>query len=179
MKSRFVYPVLAMMALASFAAAALPPLSPEELYEKAAVVMTGRVVGSRILTVRKPGSAVLLVRLLTEVESTEKGDSLMTGSRHLEIRCRKIVESEMTGPVGHQSIPAEGARFRMWLVQNAESQWEPLEPNGIELLDGSAEMDFTGMTRARSMRDFTIAGVVGIATLIALGVFFFRRRRSR
>lgn len=179
MRRRLLSAVLLTMVIAPFASAALPPLSLTERNEKAALVITGRVVGSRTLTVRKPSSTVLLVRLLAEVESTEKGGPLIEGSRHIDIRCRKIVATKIVGSVGHTDIPAEGSHFRMWLVQNTESQWEPLEPNGIELLGGSSAMVFREPTTSRSLRDYAAGGIVGIATFIALAIFLWRRRAIR
>lgn len=179
MNHRILYLILVAMATISLVSAALPSLSPTAREDKAAVVMTGRVIGSRLLSVRKPGSTVLLVRLVAEVESIEKGASLIEGSRPLEIRCRKLVDPHISGPVGHELIPAEGSRFRAWLVQNPELQWEPLEPNGIELLEGAAEMDFTAIVQARPMRSFVIGAFAGIASLIAFALFLFRRRAIR
>lgn len=179
MSARLCLLLATTSALTHFATAALPPLTPSELSEKATLVVTGKVAGSRVMSVRKPGSTAMLVRLLAEVETVEKGVTLPADSRHLDIRCRRIVATSVDGPMGHTNIPAEGARFRMWLLQNEESQWEPLEPNGIELLDGSAAMDFSGMAPPQSMRDFTVGGVIGIATLIALAIFLWRRRTIR
>ncbi len=163
--------------------AALPPLSPEEREAQATLIVSGEVVGSRVMTLRKPVSTVTFVRLAAKVESVEKGAELVPGDQLLDIRCRRIGLHEADGAQGHRDIPAEGSRFKMWLRKNPESpdepQWEPLEPNGIELLDGSAAMTFREAYPPRSMREYTIGGIIGIATFVALAIFLWRRRAVR
>lgn len=186
-KRRLLPPLLAAFFIPLLATcqarAALPPLSPEEREAQATLIVTGEVAGSRVMTLRKPASTVTFVRLAAKVESVEKGADLMPANQILDIRCRRVGLHESDGPQGHRDIPAEGSRFKMWLRKNPESpdepQWEPLEPNGIELLDGSAAMTFPVTSPPRSMRDYTIGGLVGIATFVALAIFLWRRRAIR
>lgn len=186
-KHRSLPPLLAAFLFPLFgtgpAGAALPPLSPEQREAQATLIVTGEVVASRLMTLRKPASTVTFVRLAAKVESVEKGAERVPANQILDIRCRRIGLHEADGPQGHLDIPAEGSRFKMWLRKNPESpeqsQWEPLEPNGIELLDGSPAMTFGEVTPPRTMRDYTIGGLVGIATLVTLAIFLWRRRAVR
>lgn len=157
----------------------LPPLSTDELQAGAEVIITGRVAGARVMIHRKPASSVYFVRLKAEVDAIEKGGNLIADSRYLDIRCWRIRNHKGTGPAGHRHIPADGSRFRMWLKKNQDDKWEPLEPNGIELLDGSAEMGFAEVERKDAAKDFLIGGAAGVVTLITLAIFYFRRRRIR
>jgi len=163
--------------------AALPPLTPEEKEAQATLIVTGRVVGSRMMTLRKPTSTVTFVRLAAEIESVEKGGEEVPANRLLDIRCRRIGLHDADGPHGHRGIPAEGSRFTMWLRKNPgapdQAQWEPLEPNGIELLDGSAAMVFPEAAPSHSLRDYTIGALVGLATFLALAIHLWRRRVIR
>mgnify|MGYP001152351730 FL=1 len=179
-----------ILIVAPIASAALPPLSPEERDEQATLIVTGRVVASRTMTLRKPTETVTFVRLAAEIESIAKGADALPAlaaapatpaKRILEIRCRRI-ERETPGPHGHDEIPAEGSRFTMWLRQNPASdppQWEPLEPNGIELLDNSPAMTFPVTSSPPSPRDYLVGGLIGIAGFLALVVFLWRRRAIR
>lgn len=164
-------------------AAALPTLTPEERDERATLIVTGRVVGSRIMTLRKPTSTVTFVRLAAEIESIEKGADAVPAGQLLDIRCRRIDRRTSPGPQGHDNIPAEGSRFTMWLRENPDAvdqvQWEPLEPNGIELLDNSPAMAFAETVSPASLREYLLGGIIGIATFIALAVFLWRRRAIR
>ncbi len=172
----------------SIVSAALPPLGPEERDKQATLIVTGRVVGTRTLTLRKPTETVTFVRLAAEIESIAKGADVLPAApatpakRILEIRCRRI-ESEAAGPQGHDKIPAEGSYFTMWLRRNPATtdppQWEPLEPNGIELLDNSPAMTFPATSSPPSPRDYLVGGLIGIAGFLVLVVFLWRRRAIR
>ena len=71
----------------------------------------------------------------------------------------------------------------MWLRQNPEltdpPHWEPLEPNGIELLDHSPAMTFPATSSPPSSRDALVGGLVGLAAFLTLVVFLWRRRAIR
>ncbi len=163
--------------LPSVVNSALPPLSGEALESEAEVVITGTVVASRVLIVRKPGSQMYLVRLQTELEKIEKGNELIRTPPVIEVRCWRIRKSNGDGPTGHGNIPADGSRFRMWLKKSSEGFWEPLQPNGIELLDHSPAMEFAATERRATTRSFLI-GIVGSVLLIAaIAVYMFRRSR--
>ncbi|MBP9226348.1 MAG: hypothetical protein KBF76_20950 [Verrucomicrobiales bacterium] len=163
----------------AFTAAALPPLSPETLEATAEVIVTARVVGSRVMIHRKPSASVYFVRLMAEVDTVEKGSEWLGDSRFLDIRCWRIRQSDLVGPIGHDSIPGDGSSFRAWLRRNADGKWEPLEPNGIVLLAGGTEREFSDAERRQSALTFLIAGLVGITGLAMFGVFQWNRRRKR
>ena len=82
----------------------------------------------------------------------------------------------MAGPAGHDPIPAKGSRFRMWLCRDRAGYWEPLEPNGIELLKPGEVMSF-GDVEQRRIRNALIVSipvVLGIA-----GVLFVQYGRKQ
>lgn len=178
---------MALLFLALFsplpAEAALPPLSGEALQSQAEVILTGTSTASRVLMVRKPGAPLYLVRLQVAVEKVEKGHELLaapdskTTPAVIEIRCWRIRKPDKVEPLGHGNIPADGSRFRMWLKKSQEGFWEPLEPNGIELLDQSPEMIFTQTKSQGGTRSFLI-GIAGSLLLIgAIAVYMLRRSR--
>ncbi len=152
--------------------AALPPLSPEELEDRAVLVITGEVLASRVLVHRKPSSSIYLVRLSVLVGSVEKGDDIIGGITTLDVRCWRMRKTKLVGPWGHSDIPADGSRFRMWLRQNEDGQWEPLEPNGIELLDSSPPITFAAVEDLELGKGFLFGGIAGILALV--GLFWFR-----
>ncbi len=165
------------------AKAALPRLSGEALQSRAEVILTGSVAASRVLMVRKPGAPTHLVRLQVALEKVEKGQEHLavpgsgTTPAVIEIRCWQVRKSDTEGPLGHGNIPADGSRFRMWLKKSQEGFWEPLEPNGIELLDQSPEMKFTETEERASTQSFLI-GIAGSLLLIgAIAVYMLRRSR--
>ncbi len=180
-------PILFLLVFAFFprltAGAALPPLSVEARQSQAEVIITGTVLASRVLIVRKPGSLMYLVRLQTALEKVERGGDIIgqvptEGSPTvIEVRCWRTRKSGSADPEGLSNIPADGSRFRMWLKKGNEGFWEPLEPNGIELLDNSPAMEFTETERRETIRSFLI-GIIG--TLLIMGsvaVYLFRRSR--
>ncbi|MEM1443467.1 MAG: hypothetical protein AAGF67_14060, partial [Verrucomicrobiota bacterium] len=144
---KHVFLAVVFLGVVSSGSAALPPLSPEELDEYAELVLTGEVLVSRVMIHRKPSASIYLVRLGVQIDSVEKGEDLLENPNTLEIRCWAMRKTKMVGPSGHLSIPAEGSKFRTWLRKNTEGQWEPLEPNGFELLEGSAPLTFAAAER--------------------------------
>ncbi|MEM9015735.1 MAG: hypothetical protein AAGC68_01890 [Verrucomicrobiota bacterium] len=172
MKWRFLVFFFAAASL-SPAEAALPPLGSEELGEFAEVILTGKVVDSRVLLHRKPGASIYLVRLGCRIDAVEKGGELLTSPKSIEIRCWRMRRTKMVGPSGHLEIPAENSNFRMWLRKREEGFWEPLEPNGIELLDGSTPMVFAEFERSYSLKQYLVWGGIGLALLLATAVLRF------
>jgi len=163
--------------------AALLPLSGEARQSQAEVVITGTVAASRVLIVRKPGASTYLVRLQTKVEEVEKGGEVLDkpgteGTPAMsEVRCWRIRKSDTDVPGGHGDIPADGSRFRMWLKKSPEGFWEPLQPNGIELLDNSPAMEFAEAERRATTRSF-LFGIVGSVLMVAaIAVYMFRHSR--
>ncbi|MDF2378102.1 MAG: hypothetical protein P1U81_17825 [Verrucomicrobiales bacterium] len=175
---RFLAAVLAL-AVSPSAFAALPPRSADQLQESAELIITGEVLASRVLVHRRPSASTYLVRLGVKIDSVEKGQELIGRKTSLDIRCWSIRKTRLAGPSGHSDIPADGSRFRMWLRQNGEGFWEPLEPNGIELLEGAAAMTFAEVEKQYSLRQYGIAGALGLLTLAIFGAFRFRNRLFR
>lgn len=175
-------PVLACLLLIPAAVpgafAALAPLSPDELEQRAELVITGEVLASRVLVHRRPGVSTYLVRLGARIDSVEKGET-GESAKTIEIRCRALRSTRLAGRTGHDDIPADGARFRMWLRKNGDGHWEPLEPNGIEPLEGAGAMSFAEVERSNTLRHYLIAGGIGLLALASFGAFRFRDRLFR
>ncbi|MEM6917079.1 MAG: hypothetical protein AAF491_10990, partial [Verrucomicrobiota bacterium] len=127
---------------------------------------------SRIMIHRKPSSSVYVVRLGVQIDSIEKGKDLLPDTKTIEIRCWAMRKTNMPGPGGHYSIPADGSLFRTWLRQNEEGQWEPLEPNGFELLDGSPSLTFAATEKRERGKGILLGGIAG---LLALGLLVWFR----
>ena len=157
--------------------AALPPRSPEDLARAAECIITGEVLASRVLIHRKPSSSLYLVRLSAAIQSVEKGADLLDDPKIIEIRCWRMRRSNLVGPSGHLSIPADGAGFKMWLRKNKDGQWEPLEPNGIELQEGALEMTFAETEKSHAIKQFFIGGGLGLLALIAFVIYRVRKLR--
>lgn len=139
----------------------------------AEAVVVATVEDSRTIVHRKPGSALFYVRIKAKVESVESGRELVRGADHLDLRCWR------EGVDGHDPIPADGARFRARLTRHPEGHWEPREPDGFELLDGSAARTFPEIRRRQSLTSYLVGGLFGLAVLCAAAVVKYRGRRPR
>lgn len=172
---RFAFAIALLLGITSSVEAALPPLSDQELSDTAELIITGEVIASRVLVHRKPGSSIYMVRLAASVNEIEKGQELLESSRSIDIRCWRMRKTNLVGPSGHSNIPADGSSFRMWLKKNDEGQWTPLEPNGIELLEGSTPITFATADKREMEKGFLWGGIAG---LLALGgLIWFRMAR--
>ena len=159
--------------------AALPPLAPNELASRSDTLITGTVLESRALFHDIRGASLYYVRLKVKVENIEKGRENIRGAEIIEVRCWHNNQRNTDGPVGHSNIPADGSRFRAFLTRHKEGYFETLEPNGFELLDGSAERVFPSVERRTIGTGQIIGGIVGLAVFIAVGFLFFRRRKTQ
>ena len=123
--------------------AALPPLSPQQLHRNAELIIVGKAASVKASSDGKEDYTNWIVDLDAKVEAVEKAvPADMTET--ISVNCWRLKSrpSGWVGPSGHYSIPAKAARFRMWLRKNEAGTWEPLKPNGIQLLDGHAGLDF-------------------------------------
>ena len=161
----------------SNARAALPPLSEEELAKQAEVIITGRVSEAHTTIKRRSSTSIYAVELSVTVESVEKGQEQVSADDMLTIHCWTIRTSKMAGPSGHGPIPGEGSGFRMWLRQDVDGLWEPLEPNGIELLTPKKPISF-GVVEKRRIRNALIVSVPVLAGIIAVLFVRFGRQKS-
>lgn len=163
--------------LPATARAALPPLSPDELKDRAEVVVTGKVDEALTTIERKKSSSIYVVNLTVTIETVEKGERTVSPGKTMEIRCWRIRKSRMVGPAGHGPIPAKGSRFRMWLRKDSKGYWEPLEPNGIELLEPAKEISF-GNVEKRRVRNALIVSVPVALGIAGVLVAQYGRKRN-
>lgn len=123
--------------------AALPPLSAKERQRFARMVVTARVDDLDVRVRNRSRDSDWVVHIKAKVENVEKGqpEDIVP---ELDITCWHIRSRSngWAGPTGHYDIPAKSARFRMWLRMDDNGNWTPLEPNGIELLDGHSRLNF-------------------------------------
>jgi hypothetical protein len=113
--------------------AAIPPLSPAELKERADVIVVGRVkaLDTRVVDFDDGKNKVFEVDV--QVVRVEKGKII--GDLVLAT-CWKPLERP-PGWVGHQGqneIPPKGGFVRLYLRDAGEGAYEILEPNGWELV---------------------------------------------
>ncbi|HQW28336.1 MAG TPA: LPXTG cell wall anchor domain-containing protein [Verrucomicrobiales bacterium] len=158
--------------------APLPPLAPDELASRADTIITGTVVESRILFHGILGASMHYVRLKVKVENIERGRDQIRGAEFIEVRCWHNARGEADGSTGHQNIPADGARFHAFLTRHQEGYFDALEPNGFEILDGSAERVFPPAEPRTIGTGQIIGGAIGLAVFVAVGFLFFRRRKT-
>ena len=174
MKRFFPVAVLALIAGTTVSA-----LTPEELSTRSDTLVTGTVEESRAILHRTPQTAFYYVRLKVKVESIEKGREQIRGANIIEVRCWHNALGNADGPVGHRPIPSDGSRFRVWMNRHKEGYFEALEPNGFELLDGSADRIFPRVERRTSGMGQIIAGFVGLLAVCAAAFFRYRGRGPR
>ncbi|MCB1204307.1 MAG: hypothetical protein KDN18_08600 [Verrucomicrobiae bacterium] len=135
---------------------------------RAGAIVDAVVEDSRTIVHRKTGSALFYVRLKAKVLAVEKGRELVRGADYLDIRCWR------EGKAGHDPIPADGQRFRTWILPHKDGYWLPLEPDGFELVDGSEGRTFPSVQRRDSLVGILVGGLIGL--LILAGAAFARYR---
>ena len=121
---------------------------------------------------------------MVKVESVEKGngtDGLKPGDSIVVY----LWSSRTMSAPGHQGmdvVPAVTAQAKFWLRKNNDGVLEPVYPNGIEILAGHSQYDFTTYERQRAKK---MALRIGIPVLFiaAIGIFLLvrlsRKRRSQ
>ena len=132
--------------------AALPPLAPDELDNSATLIITGVANELDVSTSGGRKDSNWIASIDATIESVAKGDA--KPGETIEIACWRVRSrpNGWAGPSGHYDIPAKGSRFRMWLRKNAAGAWEPLTPNGIELLDDDPGHSFGGSEKPSFLR---------------------------
>lgn len=163
-----------LIALGALAHGAIAPQSPEDLQDRAEVIVTGRVTAAEVSTEGSLLSSDWVVVLQMEVDAVKKGDRIGAGE-NISVSCwqTKRRPSGWTGGSGHDDIPAEGSRVRMWLRSQGEG-WSPLEPNGIELLDGTPALDFS---KERTWSGWVVIGLAVAVGVVVVLVLVLRRRK--
>lgn len=168
---------LAISLLPLSSSAALPPLSPEELDADAEVIVTGTVTSNEIAVTGSLSHTRWVIELQVKLDSVIKGDGQMEPGWTLPVQVWKVRKSKSVGAQGQNDIPAAGSRAQFWLEKNSHGDWEALEPNGISLLDGGAELDLSHPNRMYTVRQiFIYASLVTGAGMVFLVVFVGGRK---
>ena len=123
------------------ALAAVAPLSPAELKKQASDVVTGSVVEVTSKTQKseiEKAKGIHHDRIYTiriKVEAVTKGAGVKVGSEIEVLAWRPSTRiPPLPGPQGHGSIPQKGDKATFYLQAKGKKQFEPLLPNGIELV---------------------------------------------
>ncbi len=170
---RSVFTFLLVVPLLSITAQSTEP--PDATSRASAdAVIVGTVDDSRSIQQRKVNSDFYYVRLKVKVESVEKGHDAIRGASLLDLRCWREISA--SGAEGDQVIPADGTRFRAWLVRQKQGEFEPVRPDGIEILDDGAQRIYPLFAR-RSVNFWQIAG--GAFGLLVLFFVAFLRIRAK
>ena len=136
----------ALFSLAIFAAlAAVAPLSPAELKKRASHIVTGMVVGIDSKTQKSAIETAVGVHrdkvytIEIKVEKVSKGAGIEVGDQIKVFAWRPSTRiPPLPGPQGHSSIPKKGDRATFHLRTDAEDQFTPLVPNGIQLIESES-----------------------------------------
>jgi hypothetical protein len=174
-------PLLITLVMTLFAStqtfAAKAPLSPDELDEQADVVMVGKVERYRTDRRVMEGEERTQVTLYVVVESVEKGDPGDVG-RTMTVRCDRLTRmSPFMLPThdGNESIPAPGSRAKFFLAGGSA-----LAPNGIEVLDGGAELDLPMKPAWQAFLEWPLLIVpLVVLVLIALLITLLTKKRAK
>lgn len=115
------------------------PLRPQELADRADLVVTGHVQSHRYEDdEQRDGSVIRRVFLKVKVESVEKGDAKPDDV--IEVGCWTVVRLPREGPLydgGHFAIPGDGGRARFYVTSG-----QAIFPNGMTLLDKTPPLRF-------------------------------------
>jgi hypothetical protein len=133
----FLTLLLAIMVAATPAYAAKRHYTLEELQREADTILIGKVESYRTERQVIEGEERTRVILLVSVDLIEKGKPPADGK--ISIRCDRLTRPSPYGLPTHEgnaSIPAPSSRARFYLIEGAA-----MSPNGIEVLDGGAELD--------------------------------------
>jgi hypothetical protein len=120
------------------------------------------------------------LNLVVKVESIEKGNGTIEIKPGDSIKTYLWSSRRMSAP-GHQGmdvVPAEGARAKFWLTKNSDGVWEPLYPNGIELLEGQTRYDFGAYERHRA-KDLVFRIGIPVLVISATAIIFLVRRSGK
>jgi hypothetical protein len=85
----------------------------------------------------------------------------------------------LDGPSGHDDIPAVGSQVRMWLNTQGQRVWHPIQPNGVELLDGSPALDFSKVEGRWGWTLVVLVVVMGFVLVVVLISVLRRNKTSK
>ena len=134
---QFLIPLISISVLASGAHAEIPSQTKENLQKDAQLIVVGKVSSASVSVDGDANFTNWIAEFVVDVTSVEKG-KLSGYSDALNVRCYRWKERPrgFVGPSGHYDIPAESARVRLWLKSMGNGTWQPLLPNGIEIVSG-------------------------------------------
>jgi hypothetical protein len=126
-----------VLMLAGVVWAAVPPLSPEALKERATHIVVGevRVVYSAERAGERAGFVDRVYCIEVAPSAIEKGEGLKEG-RVVYARGWRPAKrpAGWAGPQGQNVIPEAGKRVRMYLVEGKDGGMDLVEPNGVEVV---------------------------------------------
>ncbi|MFM8932989.1 MAG: hypothetical protein ACKOS8_14070 [Gemmataceae bacterium] len=166
----------------------LAPASPEELRQRATLIVEGVIEGLRIG--REPsefepgiGNSDWGIDLTLRVDRVLKGQAPAGPlvARCFRVRQRRSLGESLT-PSGHHPIPGVGARVTAHL-NGEDDAWRVVLPNGIRVLDGPDSdapeiqgLRSGGYTWLLPVEWWAVAGLTGGALVLAYRVIRRRRR---
>jgi hypothetical protein len=156
--------------------AAKRPYSPDELEKEADAIVVGKVQSYRTEERVMEGEERTRVTLDVVVESIEKGNPGEPG-KVIEIECDRLTRmSPFMLPThdGNEVIPVADSRAKFYLVGGAA-----LAPNGIELLDGGAELNLPMKSAMGAFLEWPLVLVpLVVLVLIALLITMLTKKRA-
>jgi hypothetical protein len=190
------------------AAAAPPYVSPEQVKERAQVILTGKVNSIRTRDEeRADRSKDRIVLLQVAVGAVEKGGDLIKPGDVITIRCWRLVRPQWVEGYpegwiethGTGFIPSEGGSAKFFLRAKSDDGWFPVFPGeGVVRVDDTPSLEFPMEPvepPAKTVKDpgkpvqqaagawlwpyGIVAGVVGAAVLLLAVWLVVSRSRKR
>ncbi|MEM7014045.1 MAG: hypothetical protein AAF585_21510 [Verrucomicrobiota bacterium] len=127
----------------TIATAALPPREPGDLDKAATLIISAAAAEITTSTKGALGHTDTIFIIEAKVDSVSKGSGAKVGET-IKIRAwqpKRRPGGGWAGPQGIDSIPGKGASFKAWLRKDDDGVWEPLEPNGILLMEGAKNFE--------------------------------------
>lgn len=136
--TRLTLAVVGLLLTAHAARAGKVPLTPEQLREESALIVTGKVL-SHAETDRESddGTKTRSVVLTVRVDAVEKGPAKPGDT--VKAACWVVIRGPRKGELwdsGHFRIPADGSSATFYLEPKAGDGWPVIYPNGIDKLEG-------------------------------------------
>ncbi|MFT4549121.1 MAG: hypothetical protein ACI8XO_002352 [Verrucomicrobiales bacterium] len=180
MKKLITYGSCLLFLVASLATGAIAPQSLEERQAGAKVIVRGEVTSAEVTTEGSPMNSDWVVMLSIEIAEVEKGDQVGAGE-NINVRCWRLKRRSpvLDGPSGHDDIPAVGSQVRMWLNTQGQRVWHPIQPNGVELLDGSPALDFSKVEGRWGWTLVVLVVVMGFVLVVVLISVLRRNKTSK
>ena len=125
--------------------AAIAPLSQDKLEKQSELIIVGKVIGleTKVQKSKIEQSFGIhrdrIYNLKIEIERIHKASSDQTNfnKKKLFIEAWKSIIRipPLPGPQGHSNIPRIGDMVKLYLVRNnTKKMWEPILPNGIQII---------------------------------------------